>query len=282
MSKTGKLCVAILGMGLLATCHQTIFTAPPGSEIVALIANPLFIPSNGGVSEITAVVYDATGQPVPDGTVVQFFTDLGRVDPQGKSNDGVVKVNLRSDGRSGEAEVTAVIGGGSAPTPTPTPTASAAASVNGAGSAGVALGSSGSASSSRTQSLRTVATEVATVTVTIGTELPKRIFLSADPRNIGNDGPRFSTLTATVFDERGNPVANIPVVFRIILRSDPDFTESLESRGRPVFTDTNGQAKDRLFTTLERGGRTAQVDVQAATASSTGEIASEVTVGINF
>lgn len=281
MSKMGKAFGLVgLSVALLATCHQSILTAPPGSEIVGLIANPNFIPANGGVSVITAVVYDGTGQPVPDGTVVQFFTDLGRVDPQGKTNDGVAQVNLRADGRSGEASVQAVIGGGAAPAPSASPTSSAAAT---SGASPAALGANSRVNSGATVlRVASVADVVNPVKVKIGTQLPERIFLSADPRNIAFDAPRFSTLTATVFDERGNPVANIPVVFRILPRSDPDFTESLESGGRPVFTDTNGQAKDRLWTAVERGGRSQQVDVQALVAGADLITSETVTVGINF
>ena len=54
-------------------CADVPQLAPPESTIV-LIANPPFIPANGGVSVISAVVTEAVGTPVPDGTVVQFFT----------------------------------------------------------------------------------------------------------------------------------------------------------------------------------------------------------------
>ena len=50
------------------------------------------------------------GHPVPDGTVIQFFTTLGKIQEQGKTNDGVARVNLISDARSGTAVVTAVSG----------------------------------------------------------------------------------------------------------------------------------------------------------------------------
>jgi hypothetical protein len=91
-------------------CHQAILTAPANSTIT-LVANPTFIAANGEVSVISALVVEPAGTPVPDGTVVQFFTSLGRIDEQGKTNDGVARVNLVSDTRSGEAEVRAVSGG---------------------------------------------------------------------------------------------------------------------------------------------------------------------------
>jgi hypothetical protein len=107
---------ALLLAGLVAvaqvSCGQAILVAPAGTTGL-LFANPLFIPAAGGVSVVTAVLTEPAGTPVPDGTVVQFFTTLGRIDEQGKTNDGVARVNLVSDSRSGTATVTAISGGAS-------------------------------------------------------------------------------------------------------------------------------------------------------------------------
>lgn len=94
-------------------CHQAILTAPAGSTMT-LVANPGFIAANGEISVISALVIEPAGTPVPDGTVVQFFSSLGRIDEQGKTNDGVARVNLVSDTRSGSAEITATSGPNSA------------------------------------------------------------------------------------------------------------------------------------------------------------------------
>jgi hypothetical protein len=91
------------------TCHQVIMTAEPGATMT-LVINPPFIAAHGGVAVVSAVLIEGLGTPVPDGTVVQFFTSLGRIDEQGKTNDGVARVNLVSDSRSGEATVTAMSG----------------------------------------------------------------------------------------------------------------------------------------------------------------------------
>ena len=82
----------------------------PFESTITLFANPPFIPANGGVSVISAVVTEAAGTPVPDGTVVQFFATIGKVDREGLTKDGVARVNFISDTRSGVAEVTAVSG----------------------------------------------------------------------------------------------------------------------------------------------------------------------------
>jgi hypothetical protein len=103
-----KLVLALLALGQVV-CSQAILTAPPSSTIT-LVANPTFIAANGEVSIVSALVIEPAGTPVPDGTVVQFFTTLGRIDEQGKTNDGVARVNLVSDTRSGTAEITAASG----------------------------------------------------------------------------------------------------------------------------------------------------------------------------
>src|SRR5262249_16579321 len=101
----------------LAVAHWGCEVPPlmaPGSSI-SLIANPDFIVANGGVSVITAIVTEPAGTLVPDGSVVFFFTNLGRIDPQAKTVDGVARVNLVADSRSGNATVTAFASGGAAP-----------------------------------------------------------------------------------------------------------------------------------------------------------------------
>ena len=102
---------AIIGV-LTALAHascQAILTAPSGSTL-QLVANPTFIPASGGVSVVSALLIEPLGTPVADGTVVQFFTTLGVIDEQGKTNDGVARVNLVADSRSGTADVTAFSG----------------------------------------------------------------------------------------------------------------------------------------------------------------------------
>ena len=88
-------------------CADVAQLAPSNATMV-LIASPPFVPANGGVSQISAVVTEAVGTPVPDGTVVQFFTTIGKIDREGKTNDGVARVNFIADARSGTADVTAV------------------------------------------------------------------------------------------------------------------------------------------------------------------------------
>src|SRR5262245_33867787 len=199
----------------------------PGSSI-SLIANPEFIVANGGVSVITAIVTEPAGTFAPDGTVVFFFTNLGRIDSQGKTVDGVARVNLVADSRSGEADITAFSGG-------------AAANPSGGGGGG-----GGTVTPNPLK-------------VTIGSALPKRMLLIADPSAIRSGNS--SRITANVFDDNGNPVANVPVVFSITANSARG---ALESGGTQRFTDTNGQAFDTILT---RAGVTGSVSITATTSN---------------
>jgi hypothetical protein len=238
------------------TCSQALLTAVPGSQ-VSLFANPEFIAANGDVSVISALVVEPNGTVVPDGTVVQFFTNLGRIDAQGKTNDGVARVNLISDARSGDAQVTAV-SGGSAPAPAPSATPTTVAV--GADVLAVAAGEN-----------------AASVTVHIGSGRPASVFVVADPPRITGLGPaRQSQITANVFDDNGNQVSNVPVIFTITANTSQ--TETLQSGSQPIYTDTNGQAIDFLQTRYDPEAAPKSVTVTATTAN--GKTGS-VTVQIN-
>ena len=230
-------------------CHQAILTAPPGSTL-SLFANPPFIAANGGVSVISALVIEPAGTPVPDGTVVQCFSTLGRMDRQGKTNDGVARMNLVSDSRSGIAVVTCVSGGPAETGPAPSPSPTIAPTPGGSGSG--------------------------SVQVVIGTARPARVDVTADPNPIQPDGPRESVISAFVFDEFGNPIANVPVIFDI---SESTSSERLESEGQPRFTDNNGRAQDVLRTQYPPSSPPKDVTV-VATVLGTGDTG-QVVVTIN-
>jgi hypothetical protein len=226
MSKAKWGLLALLAM-TSATCGEAPFVAAPGSTLT-VIANPPFIVANGGVSVISALVVEPAGTPAPNGTVVQFFTTLGSIEPQGETVEGVARVNLVADSRSGTAEVTAATGD-----------------------------------------------QVVTVEggVVIGSARPAEVIVTADPARITD--PRYSHITANVFDENGNSIAQIPVVFSV---SATPLEETLESGGVPQFTDTNGQAFDVLFT--RRGLRQGQKDV-TVTATVPNGVSGDVTVAVN-
>lgn len=256
-------CVKSLALTLAVlqlTCHQVILTAPPGSTIT-VFANPEFIPANGGISVISALVFEPAGTPVADGTVVQFFTNLGRIDEQGKTNDGVARVNLISDSRSGTATVRA-FSGGSASAPNPTPSASASPATTTASTSGAA----------------------GSVQVVIGSALPATVQMTAFPQRVIAD-PRLSTIRAFVTDQNGNAVANVPVLFSLSQGVTPSPSPSpspsasptpapspagvdfLDSRGTPVFTDNSGVALDLLIVRTPPDAAQRTLTVTATTAN---------------
>lgn len=225
MAKAHSILV-LLALGQL-TCNQAIMTAPAGSSLT-VDANPGLIPANGGVSIITALVIEPAGTVVADGTVVQFFTNLGDIEEQGKTNDGVARVNFRATGRSGVATITAISGGEAAPAPSPSASATPAT-----GGVPVIAAASTLAGASN-----------ASTNVTIGTAGAASVIASADPPQITN-ARGSSLIRATVFDASGNPLPGVPVYFGVTA-SQGTGAYAMDSGGRPVFTDGNGQAFDNL------------------------------------
>jgi hypothetical protein len=266
-----RILVALVAAAQL-TCHQALFTAPPGSTLT-LFANPGFIPANGGVSVITAYLIEPSGTVVADGTVVQFFTTLGRIDEQGRTNDGVARVNLVSDSRSGEATVTACSGGaasgGSTPTTTTTPATTLATAPP------VVFGPPVFA-----DAVQDGACDQETVTV--GSLRPSVVILTAFPTHLTDK--RSSLITANVFDDKGNPVSSVPVIFTVEAGpgKDPADTEFMDSQGSPTFTNNNGQAQDILRTNYNRGASPKVVTVKARVAvGATAPLSDSVDVTIN-
>ena len=214
------------------TCAGALMTAAPGSTMT-LIANPNAVPADGGVSVLTAFLIEPAGTTVPDGTVVQFFTNLGRVEPrEGKTKDGAARVNFISDARSGRAQVTAVSGGAAAAPPSTTPASPAPpAPITGAATA--------------------------TAEILVGTAQGVFVITTADPSRITDS--RSTHIFATVVDTFGNPVPNVGVIFTVNTT-----TEFMDSQGHPIFTDNNGRAEDVLRTRRTTPG---SVTVDAQTLS---------------
>jgi hypothetical protein len=231
-STLGLVVLAGLVAAIHLSCNPVPMTARPGSTITAF-ANPGHIPAHGGTSRISAIVVSPTGAMAPDGTVVQFFTDLGRIEQQAKTNDGVASAFLVSDGRSGTANVLVFSGGTPAsgpdpdpdPDPTPTPSPDPDATVN-------------------------VAAAISTsVPVVIGNANTIEVILTVSPSRVSRN--RSALVVATVTDDNGNPIPDVAVFFSVEPVGDGAFNERLSSRGSPVFTDNNGRAEDVLTTTKD-------------------------------
>ena len=100
-------CLAAAG---LASCDKMPLSAPTESTIT-LYANSTTVGLNGSV-EITATVIESSGTPVQNGTVVNFTTTLGTIEPnEARTNNGKAVAKLLAGTRSGTAEVRAFSGG---------------------------------------------------------------------------------------------------------------------------------------------------------------------------
>jgi hypothetical protein len=241
------------GVAVMVACEAVPMTAPAGTTLF-LQANPPFVEANGGRSLVTAFLTEPAGTLVPDGTVVFFFTDLGSIEEQVKTVNGLAKTYFVADSRSGKASVTAYSGG---PAPAPAPSASPSP-----------------AASSSTAAASASGTGNAKVEIAVGSALPARVIVTASPARIVN--PASSRITANVFDGNGNPVRNVPIIFTV--ESEGTLQETLDSGGAQQFTDSNGQAFDTLRTRALVGERPKDVTVTATPPKGT---AGNVTVQVN-
>lgn len=103
-----------------------------------------------------------------------------------------------------------------------------------------------------------------TVEIAIGSALPSRVNVVCDPQRITS--PRNCRLTATVFDEFGNAVQNVPVSFSL---DGSLIEETLDSGGALLYTNSNGQVTDVLRTRAPEGLGQKDVTVTATTANGT-------------
>jgi len=79
---------------------------------IRLTANPDMITADGkSVSTITAEIRDASGQLVPDGTLVTFTTNLGSIDGAVATKAGVARARLTSSEVVGTATISAWVAG---------------------------------------------------------------------------------------------------------------------------------------------------------------------------
>jgi hypothetical protein len=222
-----------LGLGLL-TCHQAILTAPQGSTLT-LFVNPMFIPANGGKAVVSAFVLEPAGTPVPDGTVVQFFTTLGSIKEQEKTNDGVARVNLVSDSHSGTATVTAQSGEASDEVPEVKIGAVRAAKVF-------------------------VAADPVRITDSRSTQVVATVY-DGD----GNPVPNIPV----IFEVTATQVASPPPSPSPAPAPGPATTEYMDSGGAPQYTDNNGRARDVMRTRHPREAAQKIVTITATTSNGT-------------
>jgi len=101
------LCLAAAG----ATSCDKMPLAAPTDSIITLFASGTTVGLNGSL-DITATVIESAGTPVQNGTVVNFTTTLGTIEPnEARTTNGKATVRLLAGTRSGTAEVRAFSGG---------------------------------------------------------------------------------------------------------------------------------------------------------------------------
>jgi hypothetical protein len=97
---------------MVPACDKMPLVAPTGTTITLFASSPT-LGLNASI-EITANVIESAGTPVQNGTVVNFTTTLGTIEPaEARTNNGVVTVRLVAGTRSGTAEIRAFSGGAS-------------------------------------------------------------------------------------------------------------------------------------------------------------------------
>lgn len=207
----------LAGTLAIAACKAVPLTAP-NEATMNLQANPLSIPAVDGASTITATVFKAAddgGGTVADGTQIFFTSSLGIIEERVATVNGVARATLRSNGRAGQATVTATSG--------------------------------------------TLAAQTVTVEIGAGDTGELVITVVATPSVLG-PFDFTSEIVATVTDNRGNPIANAPVIFSTT-------GGALASAGSVLRTNAQGQAFDRL--TFSDDG-TDSATVTATSGSSSG------------
>jgi len=111
--------------------------------------------------------------------------------------------------------------------------------------------------------------------VVIGSALPATVQVSANPPAMRSN--QWSALTANVFDDNGNPISNVPVIFSVEGSGATGTGEVLDSGGAQLFTDTNGQ----VFDTLRSKRPLSEFAVVTVTATTANGVSGSTSVTIN-
>jgi hypothetical protein len=163
--------VAVVVFGELA-CTSVPLTSPTGSTI-SISSDRDVLPLNGQAT-LRAVVIESSGTPVQNGTVVNFTTTLGNVDPpEAKTINGVATSTFNAGSISGTTTVHAFSGG--------TKTGSGNSSGGG-------------------------------VSIKIGSAAAASVSVSATPSSVSQSGGTV-TISALVMDPSNNPLPGVQVVF---------------------------------------------------------------------
>jgi hypothetical protein len=229
-------------------CDKATLLGPIGSSISLTVASQVVPP--GGSTELTAIVLENSGQPVPNGTTVRFTTSLGRIEPfEAQTRNGVATAMFVAGNDSGTAEVRAISGLASAPgtntgsSPTPSP-APAPANPNAPAPAAPAAPANPSTTTSAGNVVR----------ILVGAAGAQAITISSSPSTVSPGGSTVE-IAALVNDTNGNRLPNVPVTFST-------------TRGtlNPTIANTDGNGVARtMLTASEAATVTARVGSQTST-----------------
>ncbi|MCP4216473.1 MAG: PKD domain-containing protein [bacterium] len=94
----------LVAIVLLQGCKEAKLVAPDQSLLVVSV-NPASIPA-GGSSIVQVLGFKPSGTPLPDGTVIYFSTDLGSIETNAETDNGVARVTFSTTGgQSGIANI---------------------------------------------------------------------------------------------------------------------------------------------------------------------------------
>jgi hypothetical protein len=233
-------------------CDKATLLGPIGSSI-SLTSSSQVVPP-GGTAQLTAVVLENSGQPVPNGTTVRFTTSLGSVDPiEAQTRNGVATATFVAGNDSGTAEIRAISGLASAPgtntSATPTPTTPAAP--------GAATPTTPAAPSSSTSAGNVVR-------ILVGAAGAQAVTLAATPSTVSPAGSSVE-ITAFVNDTNGNRLPNVPVTFSTTRGSLNPTIANTDGNGVARTTLT---ASEAATVSARVGSQTATLEVRASTVAS--------------
>jgi hypothetical protein len=165
--------VAVATTIVVVACDRVNLTAPTGSTVTISVDRSV-VPLNGQAT-VTAVITEAAGTPVHNGTSVTFQTTVGSLNPPtAETVNGVATTTFLAGQTSGVATIHAYSGGAR----------------------------TGSGNSSSGGATIRVGTAAASGTISV----------SATPSSVSQSGGTV-TISALVFDEQSNPLPGIPVQF---------------------------------------------------------------------
>jgi hypothetical protein len=239
-------------------CDKASLLGPIGSSISLTAASQVVPP--GGNTELTAIVLENSGQPVPNGTTVRFTTSLGRIEPvEAQTRNGVATAMFVAGNDSGTAEIRAISGLASAPGSntgtTPTPSAPAAPAAPGAAPAPAAPAN---ATPTTTNSAGNV------VRILVGAAGAQALTLSATPSTVSPAGSSVE-IAAFVNDTNGNRLPGVPVTFSTTRGTLNPTIANTDAEGVARTTLT---ASEAATVSARVGSQTATLEVRAATVAS--------------